>query len=648
MAAPSSTVWGSVVQGYKNGSLSSGRKGKIGIYTNVSSTATQTTVEVEVWFWTIYSCSDGYSNTFYYDIGTGISSATTAAASNIDITHTVETGSGWSTSNQTKLYSWSKTYTRGTSATTYKIYSKFTGIDMLCDSSGNYRVMTANTSFTVPKLASYTIKYDANGGTGAPSSQTKYYGKSLTISSTKPTRTGYTFLGWALTATGSVYYASGSTCGKNENLTLYAVWEANTYDVKFNANGGSGAPSSQTKTYDVDLKLSATVPTRTNYNFLGWGTSASSTTVAYAAGANYTKNTAITLYAIWELAYVKPRITGLTIARCDADGNSTDSGTYLRFIFDWASDQSVSSIALTWESSSDSGSGTVTASGTSGSVDTIVGGSLNAESTYTVSITVTDAVDYTTIIRTVNGTKFIVDFKSGGTGIAFGKSAELDDVCDIGFKTRLFGGLEYVVLEPETDLNDIQTPNFYIGANITNYNYVNCPLTTGTFALEVASMGEDGQVKQRLTYCHKTASRAWERIYYQTAWGEWVCVSDFDGQLLWEGGMYMTAGHTATLAEPVSQQNHGIVLVFSEYVDGATADQSFHCRFVPKKVVSIHDGKAQCFQMSTSNLAYFATKYLYITDTQITGHANNNATGTGTCGITYTNNRFVLRYVIGV
>jgi hypothetical protein len=66
-----------------------------------------------------------------------------------------------------------------------------------------------------------------------------------------------------------------------------------------------------------------------------------------------------------------------------------------------------------------------------------------------------------------------------------------------------------------------------------------------------------------------------------------------------------------------------------------------------KQVVAAHPGKAECIQLSTSNLAFFATKYLYIHDDKVVGHANNNATGTGACGITYTNNRFVLRYIIG-
>lgn len=118
--------------------------------------------------------------------------------------------------------------------------------------------------------------------------------------------------------------------------------------------------------------------------------------------------------------------------------------------------------------------------------------------------------------------------------------------------------------------------------------------------------------------------------------------------LLWSGGWYMTAGHIAELSEPVSKQVSGIVLVFSEYADGAAADQSFHSKFMPKTEIAMHPGRGHCFQMTSSGLGYFATKYLHIYDDRIVGHENNNQTGTGVCGITYTNNRFVLRYVIGV
>ncbi len=148
----------------------------------------------------------------------------------------------------------------------------------------------------------YTVSYNANGGSGAPSSQTKTEGVALTLSSTKPTRSGYTFLGWGTSSSATVAsYSAGGTYTSDASITLYAVWSKipSTYTVSYNANGGSGAPSSQTKTENVTLTLSSTKPTRSGYTFLGWGTSSSATTAAYSAGGSYTANASITLYAVW-------------------------------------------------------------------------------------------------------------------------------------------------------------------------------------------------------------------------------------------------------------------------------------------------------------------------------------------------------------
>lgn len=71
----------------------------------------------------------------------------------------------------------------------------------------------------------YTVSYNANGGSGAPASQTKTYGVNLTLSSTMPTRAGYAFKGWATSSTGTVAYPAGGTYSDNSAVTLYAVWE---------------------------------------------------------------------------------------------------------------------------------------------------------------------------------------------------------------------------------------------------------------------------------------------------------------------------------------------------------------------------------------------------------------------------------------
>lgn len=172
-------------------------------------------------------------------------------------------------------------------------------------SSNSYQtIQSGKISFSVTDLT-YTVSYNANGGSGAPSSQTKYYGKTLKLSSTTPTRTGYTFLGWATSNTATAAnssYAPGSTYSTNANLNLYAVWETKKYTVAYNANGGSGGPSLQTKNYGEPLTLSLTTPTRIGYTFLGWSTSSTATVAdsSYAPGKTYSTNANLNLYAVWE------------------------------------------------------------------------------------------------------------------------------------------------------------------------------------------------------------------------------------------------------------------------------------------------------------------------------------------------------------
>jgi uncharacterized repeat protein (TIGR02543 family) len=647
MAAPSGITWGSIVDG--NSENVTGRRGRIGIYTKVSNTNAETTVNVQVWFWTIYSCRDGAANKLYYDVGTGVTSASTVAASNITINHTVSTGSAWNTANQTKLLDKTYKYSREKTAKTYKIYAKFSGIDMMSGPASH------NVSFTVPALPSYTVSFNANGGSKAPDSQKKWYGETLTLTSSEPTRTGYTFQGWALSDAdadaGKWYYSAGGSCGKNENLTLYAVWKIITYAVKFDANGGTGAPGNQTKTYGVTLKLSSTKPTRANYDFLGWSTSKTATTEAYSAGGNYTANSAATLYAVWKLAYKKPRVTNLSVVRCTSDGTIDDSGTYAKVTFNWATDKTVSGVVIEYFTSGETTVSTrIQVEGTSGSVNRIVGeNKLSIDKSYTVRIIVKDAVDSSSAVRTLNGYKFIRDFYSKGEGVAWGKPAELRNVFDIGFKTRLLGGLLYVVLPSGTDINECVTPGFYVSKNLSTDNiYANCPFTSGTFTLEVLSMGDGGQTLQRVTVCSIDTGRAYERIKYGSGnWGEWVCVSDYSGKLLWSGSWYMNETQTAELSEAVSAQRTGIVLVFSLYDAEASTykNQEMFEFFIPKYSIAKHNGNGRNFNLC--GMFGNSVKYLYLHDDKVVGHDKNDASMT-VGGIEYDNKRYVLRYVIGV
>ena len=132
----------------------------------------------------------------------------------------------------------------------------------------------------------YTITYNANGGSGAPSSQTKTYGDNLTLSSTKPTRLGYQFLGWSTSSTAtSATYAAGGKYSTNAAATLYAVWRTSKVTIKHSVNGGT--VTSSTTADDGTVYTWTTDSSGIIYRSVNGGTSAVLTmSIAYGASTN--------------------------------------------------------------------------------------------------------------------------------------------------------------------------------------------------------------------------------------------------------------------------------------------------------------------------------------------------------------------------
>ena len=107
-------------------------------------------------------------------------------------------------------------------------------------SDTNYNASNKATTNISISGDTYTISYNANNGTGAPASQSKSYGVGIKLSTSIPTRTGYTFTGWNTASDGSgTAYASGADFTNNANTVLYAQWRINKVYVGFNTNGGS-------------------------------------------------------------------------------------------------------------------------------------------------------------------------------------------------------------------------------------------------------------------------------------------------------------------------------------------------------------------------------------------------------------------------
>ena len=269
----------------------------------------------------------------------------TAFTRSFTITFNVNGGSG-SNFIQTKTYGTALTLSKkvptktgstflgwSTKSSSTAADSAYTAAKMAAGVS--YTSNAALTLYAIWKINTYTITYNANGGSGAPGKQTKTYGKVLKLSAVKPSKTGSNFSGWR--GSDGNNYTPGANYSTNANLILTAQWNVITYIIKYNANGGSGAPGDQTKNYGQNLTLSNTVPTKTSYRFLGWSTNINATSPTWTKGGTYKDNKSVTLYAIWANTYIGPSIASRRVYRSLDDTGSIESlaGAYIYLSFDW-------------------------------------------------------------------------------------------------------------------------------------------------------------------------------------------------------------------------------------------------------------------------------------------------------------------------
>lgn len=384
------------------------------------------------------------------------------------------------------------------------------------------------------------------------------------------------------------------------------------------------------------------------------GTASATITVTDSRG-----RTATTTKTWTVVAYSAPKIISFQGFRCLADGTENYEGTYIsaavNFSISSVNEKNTASYTIEYKLQSDTTWTTLT-SGSVYALNTNIvsaSGAFSIDSSYDIRLVVKDSFTTVTSIFEIPTAFTLLDFNASGRGVAFGKVSEIDGVeFALPIKSTL-GHLITSPIELQTgeDLDALTEPGYYVFSSVVSTTLLNSPLLgSASGSVEVVKEGEAGQVRQVLTRCSVGYREIWDRLYYSSKWQEWIPVfkgSSGTGRILWTGGKYMTADHTAELSEPILDQPSGIVLTFSRYENGAALDTNFHHFFIPKAFVIQKKGYGHTFFMVANKLAVVATKYLYINNTNIAGHADNNLTGTAN-GITYNNAGFVLRYVIGV
>ena len=172
----------------------------------------------------------------------------------------------------------------------------------------------------------YSISYVLGGGTNAAGNPSGYTVESDTITLGAPTREGYTFAGW-YDAEENGNLVTQIAAGSKGNITLYAAWQANSFEVDFVANGGT-LDGADTQKVTAGGTVAYAEPVRENYLFVGWFTD-EALTVRYDFKTPVTDN--LTLYAKWRLQVVTGVTENGTVVTVSSDAGF-DDGTQLHFV----------------------------------------------------------------------------------------------------------------------------------------------------------------------------------------------------------------------------------------------------------------------------------------------------------------------------
>lgn len=204
--------------------------------------------------------------------------------------------------------------------------TSLTGVKFKVESSsssypGGELTSTSCSNISVPAWTSYTVSYNANGGSGAPSAQTKYKGVNLTLRSDEPTKEGYNFLGWATSSTASspAYYPGGLFT-TDATTTLYAVWES--------ANNKSTITLSKSnavlgETIRVNLKILDA----TNTHEIVWTSGSNSYTSHTSATSSVDVVLSESVFSSWFGSTDKYISVNVTVTTYDSSGTSLGSAT---------------------------------------------------------------------------------------------------------------------------------------------------------------------------------------------------------------------------------------------------------------------------------------------------------------------------------
>lgn len=291
--------------------------------------------------------------------------------------------------------------------------------NVLCTAEARVSGFAAGTSrsdlrISVPPLPSHTVSYNANGGSGAPGGQTKWWGEVLTLSNTRPTRANHTFLGWATSANGAVVYQPGGRFGSDNDTTLYAKWKLNAKPPTIQSFTAQRYASPPRTYWEGEPNNSVSV-------------------LVNEAGDMPESGTCVKLYVTW---------------KCDTSGDSANT---------------VQSVTVAVQDGGTWKETPVNASGATGT-GTVTLTDLSADSSWCFRVTVRDKYGTASAYTTVGPQRFLLDFSADGRGIGIGVAAPDDGVSIYGKPIRMDDG------EAGIEITSTDGSSIYVGARGININ----------------------------------------------------------------------------------------------------------------------------------------------------------------------------------
>ena len=180
------------------------------------------------------------------------------------------------------------------------------------------RILDSDVLYAKWQPIDYSVNFVSNGGSEVDS-QTVTFGQ-LVNQPADPARIGHTFSGWYSDSGLTTPYSFTSTMGAS-NLTLYAKWTANSYNVAYDGNGSTAGSVPGGSSHEFATEVTVPGPgdlAKTGHAFAGWNTAADGSGTAYAEGGTFEIGAEhVTLYAQWT-------VNGYTITY---EGIGSDEGS---------------------------------------------------------------------------------------------------------------------------------------------------------------------------------------------------------------------------------------------------------------------------------------------------------------------------------